>query len=104
MHSFIILASIQARLRHRLWQYLLNSGLLIILLAIGEGLLGGVVFKSTLNAAQYGPYWGDLANWTDQCQTFGRLQQFAAWLEVKGGRLFVLRGERQGGLHGPVGG
>lgn len=72
---------LQAKLRHRLWNYLLNGGFLIALLAVGEGILGATVFKSTLNSALYGPYWGDLQNLTTECQLTGRLQQFAAWLE-----------------------
>ena len=72
---------LQAKLRHRLWNYLLNGGFLIALLAVGEGILGATVFKSTMNSALYGPFWGGLQNLTAECQLTGRLQQFAAWLE-----------------------
>jgi len=85
---FIILSNIgvivrlQAKLRHRLWHYLLNGGFLIILLAIAEGMLGFVLYKSSMNTAIFGPNWGSLTNFSAECNTTAQVIQFSVWLEL----------------------
>ena len=53
LSSIGVVVRLKAQLRHQLWHYLLNGGFLIVLLAIGEGMLGALIYKASMNAAMY---------------------------------------------------